>query len=160
MIKWSYSWIKDSVSICWKSTKYQTLCRCWGWWRNGSDPSPYPQACFICEKTNNYNTFETGAIFNVWTELQATLRQGKHRSRTVWFCLVKLGRATKRGGNIWAVTWKSRYSQAENRCQVEASQAKRKVRGKSEVCWGQVVWCGWSPGYRSGKRRRCLWRDR
>lgn len=52
------------------------------------------------KKTNNYNTFETGAIFNVWTELQATLRQGKHRSRTVWFCLVKLGRATKRGSNI------------------------------------------------------------
>ena len=30
------------------------------------------------EKTNNYNTFETGAIFNIWTELETTPSQGKH----------------------------------------------------------------------------------
>lgn len=30
------------------------------------------------KQTNNYNTFETGAIFNIWTELETTLSQGKH----------------------------------------------------------------------------------
>lgn len=38
------------------------------------------------EKTNNYNTFETGAIFNVWTELETTLRQGKHSPASVLLC--------------------------------------------------------------------------
>ena len=38
------------------------------------------------KKPKNYNTFETGAIFNVWTELETTLRQGKHSPASVLLC--------------------------------------------------------------------------